>query len=690
MPQQKKSDLGNEVVNNINTQDGVSNADSSASIPGIYNEHQPSERTQQRPASSRASIRSTSTRKESNNLGISWKSGTWNSKAIAVAEVAHENIGAAPENNKSNKDLSSSLSSAFLSRSVKGSAKGQVAFDAERPASSASNKVELFNNNNNQTNRSTNLTSTPDVTENLNHGNGIGIPSAEDQGQSIQPSDPNTTAKDHEEKQQARYSSWVWHSWWSKPDTRANLQSSSLSEGSEPKEKRSQFDDKVAKDSQAEITSSAKSHKGEGNSIRINRGDNNSSSDSDSSTKTSWFWRWTLQQNMQNPAMAPTPAPAANASSQTSQSNGKESHESDKSAIAAASNTIGSTEAGKKVQDGNASGWAFWSTQKSDLKAGGNAQKQVGELAVSDTPSQSNPEVAQFNEQKYYRGKTTEPTTLAKSGDEKKSTRTSSQRSQRAQHSISPTVEETSKRSMPTESSLLQPSVDNTFSSAPTPTYWQQLRTWIYGSEIYQKHVNLAIAPPKIKNALAIGIHGLIPANIVQKVIGQPTGTSIRFANMGAEAIGDWTKARGYKCNIEKVALEGEGMIADRVDTLWKLLLNWVDHIRKADYILITCHSQGVPVSVMLLSRLIEFGCLSSSARIGLCGMAGINLGPFNDFRSKLFGATAFELFEFSRQDSPISKRHLESLERILRHGVRVVYGASLDDQLVSLEVCCF
>ncbi len=127
-------------------------------------------------------------------------------------------------------------------------------------------------------------------------------------------------------------------------------------------------------------------------------------------------------------------------------------------------------------------------------------------------------------------------------------------------------------------------------------------------------------------------------------------------------------------------------MISDRVETLWKLLLNWIEQIKRADFILLACHSQGVPVAIMLLAKLLAFGCVDA-ARVGVCAMAGINLGPFNDFRSKLFGATAYELFDFAQPESAVSQQYRTALDAVLRWGVRVTYVASLDDQLVSLEV---
>lgn len=173
---------------------------------------------------------------------------------------------------------------------------------------------------------------------------------------------------------------------------------------------------------------------------------------------------------------------------------------------------------------------------------------------------------------------------------------------------------------------------------------------------------------------------------MIRSVLGQPTGTSIRFANGAAAAIQKWTQSHGYQCEVEKIALEGEGRIAERMDLLWKLLLNWIEKIRKADFVMIACHSQGVPVAMMLVAKLIEFGCVNNT-RIGVCALAGINLGPFADYRSRWIGGSAGELFDFARLDSQVSRDYEAALGIALTFGVRVVYIGSIDDQLVSLEV---
>ena len=201
-------------------------------------------------------------------------------------------------------------------------------------------------------------------------------------------------------------------------------------------------------------------------------------------------------------------------------------------------------------------------------------------------------------------------------------------------------------------------------------------------------HVFRVKETPRVRRAIAIGIHGLFPASFLRPMIGQPTGTSIRFMNHCAEAIRRWAESHGCDdIEIEKVALEGEGKIADRVDNLWKLLLNWVDHIRRADLIVVACHSQGVPVGMMLVAKLIELG-ITNGARIGICAMAGVSLGPFPDYKSSMgmIMGSAAELWQFADPESEVSKRYEQALQAVVNHGARITFVGSIDDQLVPLE----
>ncbi|KAK4456209.1 hypothetical protein QBC34DRAFT_389266 [Podospora aff. communis PSN243] len=363
--------------------------------------------------------------------------------------------------------------------------------------------------------------------------------------------------------------------------------------------------------------------------------------------------------------------------------------------------------------------WAFWSRDTRATSTKSSEQPEAGQLAVMGESSETHPKRANSMEFKATPPK--EPSLKSiKKDDQVKGAATASReasgkQSKRARPLSMATDEITDSRpstpkneppSKPEPSqkpagsktpsavktsapNLLLPSFGKTYRQKDNPSVVQQITQLILRTrQKPTKHVFLTKEPPKIKKALAIGIHGLYPANYLRSVIGQPTGTSIKFANHSAEAIRRWTDSHGCEeCEIEKVALEGEGKIGERVENLWRLLLNWIDHIRKADLIMIGCHSQGVPVSIMLLAKLIELGIITT-AKIGICAMAGVSLGPFPDYRSSMgmLMGTAAELWEFADPQSEVSKRLEASIKVVLSYGTRITYVGSMDDQLVPLE----
>jgi len=337
------------------------------------------------------------------------------------------------------------------------------------------------------------------------------------------------------------------------------------------------------------------------------------------------------------------------------------------------------------------SGWAFWS--RDSTKIGDKSklpQEDTGELAVADTASQSSPAAATTERitrlGKRERPQSIEITDESASGREFRANPNSSTGSAASKTKLTELV--ASKQLQKVLPNLVLPSFTSTYHPQEHLTLLQQLgRLWKYGKSPDTRHVNIVRDPPRIKKALAIGVHGYFPVPLIRSVLGQPTGTSIRFASSAASAIKKWTDSQGYSCEIGKIALEGEGKVAERVDLLWKLLLNWIEDIRKADFVLIACHSQGVPVTMMLVAKLITFGCVNS-ARIGVCAMAGVNLGPFSDYKSRWISGSAGELFDFARPDSKVSRDYVAALGTALRSGVRIVYIGSIDDQLVSLEAC--
>ncbi|KAK9460643.1 uncharacterized protein V1516DRAFT_677281 [Lipomyces oligophaga] len=199
--------------------------------------------------------------------------------------------------------------------------------------------------------------------------------------------------------------------------------------------------------------------------------------------------------------------------------------------------------------------------------------------------------------------------------------------------------------------------------------------------------------PPRIRKAVAIGIHGFFPIRMVRSIIGEPTGTSVKFANEAAMAIQRWAEAHGQSdMEIEKIALEGEGIVLDRVENLYRLLSNWMDHLLEADFILVAAHSQGTPVAVQLVAKLIGEG-YADNKKIGILGMAGVSLGPFYGLDQKIVmrAYSSFEsdslkeLFSFQNPESLPARRYMEGLRTVIAHGVKVTYIGSVNDPLVPL-----
>ncbi|RYP08261.1 hypothetical protein DL764_001995 [Monosporascus ibericus] len=346
--------------------------------------------------------------------------------------------------------------------------------------------------------------------------------------------------------------------------------------------------------------------------------------------------------------------------------------------------------------------WAFWSRDSgSKLDGRATAASEQGELAVIGEGSESSPRqssVVEVSESTASAHKT--PVRAAKESGiraalSKKSKRVRPQSMDLDEPSPAPPATQSNaslknavvKATSPPN--LLLPSFRSTYRMKENPSIIKQIAQMLLrAQQPPPNHVFLAKEPPKIRRAVAIGVHGLFPASYLRPMIGQPTGTSIRFMEHCAEAIRRWAESHGCgDIEIEKIALEGEGKIAERMDNLWKLLLNWIDHIRRADLIVLACHSQGVPVGMMLVEKLIELGIVNG-ARIGVCAMAGVSLGPFPEYKSGmgiLMGSAA-ELWQFTDPESEVSKRYEHALQVVVNHGARITFVGSINDQLVPLE----
>ncbi|KAL2142618.1 hypothetical protein VTI28DRAFT_882 [Corynascus sepedonium] len=426
---------------------------------------------------------------------------------------------------------------------------------------------------------------------------------------------------------------------------------------------------------------------------------------------TSWLWSWSN-------SAAPTPPQADAGPPKTTQEAAPPGLKEPEDVVMQDAPAAAASPEPPTPTPKAGSTWAFWSRDSgsaSSKKATQQHHAEQGQLAVMGESSETLPQRANSMEfkstsvkepplksnQKNEQAKAAATASRESSSKSSKRGRPKSMEVDDAAHGATrpstpkvgtatkPSTAKTPTSTKTIPPNLLLPSFEGTYKLKENPSIIKQIAQLLLRTQQPSgKHVYRTKEPPKIKKAIAIGVHGLFPATYLRPMIGQPTGTSIKFANNCAEAIRRWADTHGCQdCEIEKVALEGEGKIGERVENLWKLLLNWIDLIRKADLILIGCHSQGVPVSIMLLAKLIELGVVGST-RVGVCAMAGVSLGPFPDYRSSmgiLMGSAA-ELWEFADPQSEVSKRLEASLKVVLNYGARLTYIGSIDDQLVPLE----
>lgn len=207
-----------------------------------------------------------------------------------------------------------------------------------------------------------------------------------------------------------------------------------------------------------------------------------------------------------------------------------------------------------------------------------------------------------------------------------------------------------------------------------------------------------------------VGLHGWFPNRLLHHVIGDPRRTADRIVNMMEAAVRQasdpFPPLIEGPAAIYKFPLHGEGTIEERLERHYCELgrvadayadesLSSLEHLRTADTVILGAHSQGAPVAVMLLARLLDEGVLDvSRQRIGLFAAAGIFHGPFPPLRKNLVvqyveAEAARQLFHLNDPASSVSVQLLHCLDRVLQAGVHVTAVASWLDQVVPFYSAC-
>ncbi|KAG1763910.1 hypothetical protein EV702DRAFT_1205315 [Suillus placidus] len=211
-----------------------------------------------------------------------------------------------------------------------------------------------------------------------------------------------------------------------------------------------------------------------------------------------------------------------------------------------------------------------------------------------------------------------------------------------------------------------------------------------------------------------------LPRAVMRTVIGEPTGDKFKVCEHGCSGVGRISRqARREALENPKIPLEGEGTISRRVDKLYQNLIGnkeWMDDLQNADVIFFATHSQGSIVSTHILDRLITDGHIRTAPRdltanaiavasgstsitrplqrVCCLALCGIHLGPLRYLSTSSLvlpyiqyfeSIAARELFEFQNTDSQISRDYVKALRNVLDNRVKMVYIASLNDQVVGL-----
>ncbi|CAG8536474.1 14114_t:CDS:2, partial [Ambispora leptoticha] len=150
--------------------------------------------------------------------------------------------------------------------------------------------------------------------------------------------------------------------------------------------------------------------------------------------------------------------------------------------------------------------------------------------------------------------------------------------------------------------------------------------------------------------------------------------------------------------DITSIPLDGYGTVLKRRDAFLKQIQGnktLREKIKKAKALFVVGHSQGVPVSVFLLQKLIEARLVDPDQQT-MCALllAGISQGPISRFDPAeklaeihvLNNDQSEELFDFQKSSSPISQEYRDATIKILKRGVKIIYFASGNDDKVPLH----
>lgn len=198
------------------------------------------------------------------------------------------------------------------------------------------------------------------------------------------------------------------------------------------------------------------------------------------------------------------------------------------------------------------------------------------------------------------------------------------------------------------------------------------------------------------KKSVVISLHSFLPSKFVKSIIGQSTGSSSKFSKSALEALESWLDERYSEFgDIQLISLEGFGTIGSRVEKSLKLLQNWTQDIKSADFVFFVANSIASPALLLLAQKMIESESFDlSEKKVGLLSIAGTNLGPYVGLDTKVViraytqseNEIINELFELQKPASTLSVSVKEALLCLCANNVKVTLSGSASDQFVPLS----
>lgn len=265
-------------------------------------------------------------------------------------------------------------------------------------------------------------------------------------------------------------------------------------------------------------------------------------------------------------------------------------------------------------------------------------------------------------------------------------------------------VSNSSLRSAERHEPTVLPKLDSNFRTITLTTKVRLLgEAFLHGSRTSEKHLYKSTERhikikrrKKVKKVVVISIHSFLPSKLVKSLIGQSTGNAVYFANKALAAIERWmSNNEGVECDIDTIALEGQGTIGKRVSKSVKLLQNWKHEISSADFVFVVANSIASPVAIKLVSQMLQsphFDQLRGK-KVGMLSMAGTVFGPFSNTDTKVViraysqaeNEVISEMFDLQKPKSALSTDLVQCLGHLCSCNVKITMMGSTNDQFVPL-----